>query len=853
MNRMRAWVWVGLTLAIGLTIGQYQEAFGQGGGGRRQGGTPAPAAPQASVSEPLRTVPERPFDVKDIRLELQVDLTKKTVDGKATLEVRSVKPIKNINLDAVDFKIKQVTLASAGQKAVPAHFKHDGKQLSVDLESPWPAGRTGTLQVEYFVKEPKDGLHFFAPTHSEPKAPLSVWSQGEPISNRYWFPCIDAPDQRQTTEIVVTVPEGFEAVSNGKLVERKENSATHTVTFDWKQDKPHPAYLVTLAVGQYEVVRETWDKIPVLYYVPKGRRDDATRSFAHTREMLTFFSQRFGIHYPWDKYAQIIGYQYGGGMENTSATTLGEMALRDARGMAEGPADSLISHELAHQWWGDLVTCRDWSHLWLNEGFASYAEALWDEHSKGADEYALNMFRQAPRALASGNTRPVVDLHYRTPDSMFDGRSYPKGAWILHMLRQQLGDEAFWRSIQRYGTERKLQSAETTDLRRVMESETGRDLKQFFYDWTERPGHPSLDITSEYLPSTQQARVVVKQTQKGDPFHFPLMLAFRYDGKEPTVVHEAVTQKEHEFLIPLSERPNQIDVDPDQSVLADLKETKDASFWRAQLAKAPTVPSRIRATRHLAASKDDADKTLLAASLASEKFWGVRIELASALAMVGGNSSRDALLQTLHDSDPKVRRACIDGLRRFAADATIAVAMKEILNKGDATDSVEGAAMSAYAKHAGKEGVALLAAYLAKPSINDNLRTSALIALGDVQDLAVLDALLDMAQPGHPRRARGAALRGLGQLVLKAKPNDQQREQILKALTAALGEDNNMVRFGVMTTLSELGPMASGTLPTLDKIAKDDGNERLRDLAKRTAEKIRTSMKATPKAKAETK
>jgi len=846
-------MWVGLTLAACLTIGQYQEAFGQGGGGRRQGGTPAPAAPQASVSEPLRTVPERPFDVKDIRLELQVDLAKKIVDGKATLEVRSVKPIKNISLDAVGFKVKQVTLASAGQKAAPAHFKHDGKKLSVDLDSPWPAGRTGTLQVEYVVKEPKDGLHFFAPTRSEPKAPLSVWSQGEPVSNRYWFPCIDAPDQRQTTEIVVTVPEGFEAVSNGKLIERKENSAAHTVTFDWKQDKPHPAYLVTLAVGQYDVVRETWDKIPVLYYVPKGRKDDATRSFGHTREMLTFFSQRFGIHYPWDKYAQIIGYQYGGGMENTSATTLGEMALRDERGMAEGPADSLISHELAHQWWGDLVTCRDWSHLWLNEGFASYAEALWDEHSKGADEYALNMFHKAPGAIRGGNRRPVVDRHYRTPDSMFDGRSYPKGAWILHMLRSQLGDEAFWKSIQRYGTEHRLQSAETTDFRRTLERETGRSLDRFFYDWTERPGHPTLEVTSEYLAPTQQAKVVVKQTQSSEAFAFPFTVAIRSKGKEPTVVQEYVTEKEHTFLVPLAERPEQIDVDPDQGVLAEMKETKDASYWRAQLLDSPGAVSRIRAARHVGESKADADRELLVKALASEKFGGAQVEIAAALAKIGGAASRDALLAGVKDSDPKVRRACIDGLRRFAADAAIAAAMKEILNKGDATDSVEGAAMSAYAKHAGKAGVALLAAYLAKPSINDNLRTSALIALGDVQDLAVLDALLDMAQPGHPRRARGAALRGLGQLVLKAKPNDQQREQILKALTAALGEDNNMVRFGVMTTLSELGPMASGTLPTLDKIAKDDGNERLRDLAKRTAEKIRTSMKPPQKVKTDTK
>src|SRR5262249_22991058 len=244
------------------------------------------------------------------------------------------------------------------------------------------------------------------------------------------------------------------------------------------------------------------------------------------------------------------------------------------------PADGLIAHELAHQWWGDLLTCRDWSHLWLNEGFASYAEALWDEHSKGPDAYAYNMMQKARGAIAGGKTRPVVDRRYADPNAMFDSRAYPKGAWVLHMLRQRVGEEAFWKSVQRYGNEHRLKSVETADFRKTLERETGRDLERFFYDWTERPGNPVLEVSTDYLSETKHARVLVKQTQAGEPFPFPLTLVFRCPpASQPIRVVREVTEKEHAFDIALPERPDLVEVDPDQAVLAEIKETKGRDQW----------------------------------------------------------------------------------------------------------------------------------------------------------------------------------------------------------------------------------------------------------------------------------
>jgi aminopeptidase N len=805
----------------------------------------SPSAPAPSA-EPLRTAVDRPIDIRKIRLELRVDLSKQTVQSRATLQVRSLRSIKSISLDAVAFEVTKVSVGS-GSHEKPAQFNHDGKKLVIQLESPWPAGRDGTFHIEYRVREPKDGLHFFAPGKTDYEAPLEVWSQGEPTSNRYWIPCIDEPDQRQTTELVVTVPPGFDVVSNGTLIERKENPDDRTVTFDWRQDKPHPSYLVTLVVGQFDVVREEWDGIPVEYYVPRGRKDDVARSFGRTREMLSYFSKLFGVHYPWTKYAQVVAYQFGGGMENTSATTLGEMALKDERSMLDSTPDWLISHELAHQWWGDLLTCRDWAHLWLNEGFASYAEALWDEHQGGAEEYDYNLFGKAEGAISGGKSRPVVDRHYPTPGSMFDGRSYPKGAWILHMLRQRLGDEAFWKSIHHYANEHRLQSVETTDFRRTLERETGRNLERFFYDWTERPGNPVLEVTTDYLPESRQARVTVKQTQPGEPFEFPLTIVFHGDGEgKLTPIEMEITGKEHSRLVGLPEPPAFVEVDPHQAVLMELKEIKGHSLWKAQVLRAPSVVCRIRAARHFGESKVDPDREILAQALASEKFWGVQVEIAKALANSGGRISRDALLRGIRHANARVRKSCVENLGNFTHDETVAEALKGVLHNRDRSYAVEGAAMAAYARQGQKDTVTVISPWLTRPSNNDVLRSAALAALGDSKDLSALESLLDWAQPGKPQNARTSALRALIKLLQSTEPRTEQRRDVLKTYMAALEGGSGPVRSTVLPGLSNLGAMATSALPLLDKMSRDEPNEFLRRTARETADKIRGNSKAAP-------
>lgn len=798
-------------------------------------------------TEPLRTASDRKISVRHIRLDLRVDVEKKTVVSQAAIQFQTKRPTQTLSLDAVGFEVKKVMLAKEGQTPTEAKFTHDGKKLNVDLGKGWAAGQTGTVNVEYLVSKPKSGLHFFGPTKANPQIPLQVWSRGETVTNRYWVPCIDEPDQRQTTQVVVTVPSGFEAISNGKLVSRKENSADNTVTFDWLQDKPHPSYLITLVVGLFDVVTEDWNGIPVMYYMPKGRKAEALPTYGKTPQMMTFFSSRFGIPYPWDKYAQISAYQFGGGMENTSATTMGDGILRDQRQLLNGNSESIVSHELAHQWWGDLVTCKDWSHTWLNEGFASYAEALWDEHSLGKDAYDLEMFQKGLAAMPAGRTRPIMDRRYPNPDSMFDGRAYPKGAWVLHMLRNRLGDEAFFKGLKQYGTDFRLRSAETSDLRRSLERTTDRDLERFFYDWVERPGHPELEVTTTYNAETKKVDIVARQTQAGEAFHFPLKVAVYLAGaSEPVISDEEMKDKELKLSIPVSGTVQRVEVDPDIAVLTNLKETKAAELWREDLLKGSTVPVRLRALQHFQNSKEAADKEMMVGALQKEKFHAVKTRLANIIGNAQVPAGKEALFQGLADSDARIRLSSLTNLIKYKGDEKVTEAVRNIIKNGDASLAVEGAAVRAYGKLEQKDAITLMLPWLNKKDLHPSLANAVITGLSDLDDPATLDGFLAWTDPSRSRLVRGTANRSVIQLLKSKKLSEEQKQKVLKYFLTTLEGDDQVLHFAILSALPEFGPMATQAVPTLEKLIKSLPEGNLLDTAKSTLNKIQKPAKAAP-------
>ncbi|MFQ5461784.1 MAG: M1 family aminopeptidase [Phycisphaerae bacterium] len=780
---------------------------------------------------------DRPADIEHIKLTLRVDVPKETAQGSASIDLVALRELSSIRFDAVDFDVSGVTMTRDGRNE-PVRYLNDGESITLLLgDQPLPAGEKVSVRINYGVCEPKSGLNFYGPTAQDPDIPYVVWSQGESITNRYWFPCFDHPNEKQTTEMVVTVDAGNIAISNGRLVSQKKN-ADDTVTFHYLQDKPHAAYLVTLIVGTFHREEDTWRGKPVIYYVPEDRADDLRRAFANTPRMLEFFSNAFGVEYPWDRYTQTCAHGFGGGMENTSATTLGLRTLHDARAHLDYSSDGLVSHELAHQWFGDLITCKDWSHLWLNEGFATYATALWDEFDLGRDEYDYQIYQDMKRAFSGAKKRPVVDRAYDHPGQMFDARSYPKGSSILHMLRRRVGDEAFRASVKRFLTEFGYQPVETADLRRSFEIVTGRSLERFFHDWTRRAGAPTVDARYTWNEDDRLAEVTIKQTQKDDTFYFPMAIEFHFEDGSTKTIERDITEKEERFFIPLPSSPSMVLFDPEQAVLMELKASKPRDLWVAQLTRAPRIISRIRAAKHLGKAGKHQNIEILAEALDKEPFWGVGVQIAKAIGKVGGDKARDALLARLKTEHPKTRRQVVEELGSFHKDAVVIDALYTLIAQGDPSYLVEAAAIGAYGKLQPDGAGAFLATLLDRDSHQEKVRSAALRAMGKLEDDTGYETLRAWIRPGKPRFCRMAAVSALSSLHERGVLTEEQTTLAVDSIAGYAKGADRYLKGATISALQEMGDAARPALPVLRAIAANDPDGRARERAEKAVKKI---------------
>jgi len=792
----------------------------------------------ASAQAPLRVAADRPVDITHIRLDLDVSVEQKQVAGSATIDFSPLREIDHLTLDAVGHDVSLVEYVRENATE-PLNFENTGETLIVSFPESLSRGKPQRIRIHYRVSEPRTGLHFFQPTETEPETPRMVWSQGEPISNRHWFPCLDNPNERQTTELVITVDPRYSALSNGRLVSRTENGGR--TTYHWRQEDPHVSYLVTLVVSELQIVQEEWRGKPVLFYVPADQVDLVEPTFGRTREMLEFFSDRFGIEYPWDKYAQVVVEQFIiGGMENTSATTLVDWVMHDEQALLTSTPDWLIAHEMGHQWWGDLVTCKDWSHLWLNEGFATYCEVLWAEHYEGRDDADYRLYIKS-RAARSGTTleRPIVDRRYDNPSQMFDNRVYPKGGWVLHMLRRLVGDDDFFRALQRYGTVYAYQTAETGDLRQIFTGLTGLSLERFFYDWTERPGHPVLDIKSSWDAEGKFVEIEIKQTQDGEAFHLPLELELvAANSPESRQLTRYMTEKEQTILVPMAERPTAIRIDPEFAVLAEIKEQKSRDWWAPQLS-APTVPERLRAIEHFADSKQDEDRELIAGVLIGDPFFGVQVEAAQALGKSGGDVARDALIAGMNDQDARVRAACAEALGQFEGDEDAIAALQGHLDAGDQGYAVTAAALKALSKAETKPEIARFEAALASDSHGEVIRRAALESLANVEDARAGMLLLEWSAPGHPHDCRRSAIAAIADRFERMETTAEQQATVIETLVGYLQTERPRIQQSAAAALRDLGTMSAPSLDVLDALARHDAELRVRNAAESAAKAIR--------------
>jgi aminopeptidase N len=707
----------------GLSCGRCEEGFAASAAEKR---------PFPLPGTKVRWSRDRKVDVKHIRLEVALDFATRSIRGVATHVFAPILgDVETLELDCVETTVKRVRMKG---RPKPLAFTNADGVLTVRFPRPLAAGRSVEVSVEY-AATPRRGLYFCGPDADYPSRRVEAWTQGQDQDARCWFPCFDYPNQKATTEVIATVPAHMSALSNGRLVKRTVNRSAGTATFHWRQGIRHVSYLVTLVAGEYETIRYRWKSVPMTVWAPKGRSADARRACDKTPAMTEFFSRFTGAPYPYEKYDQVFVQDFiFGGMENTTATTLTDTALLDRRIFLDANMDGLVAHELAHQWFGDLLTCRDWSHAWLNEGFATYFDALFKEHDLGRDEYLLAVLGLRDSYLSEDGghyRRAIVSKRYRDPVELFDRHLYEKGALVLHMLRGQLGDDLFRRCIQRYVAAHREGSVETVDLRRAVEAETGLNLEPFFDQWVFKAGHPDIKATFAWDEKRKTAVVGVKQVQGTDDktpsaFAMPLTVAFHLGGRRVHEMKVRMEEKEHSFEAKLASRPKFVSFDPGFRILKTLDFTPPRDMLVAQLAGDPDVVGRIHAAGCLGKDASPEAVAALGKCLADGKaFWGVRAAAAAALGKAATAGARDLLLRNLPTGHPKVRRAVARALGEWRGDEKAAAALLSLAKRGDPSYLVEAEACSALGRTRSPLAFEVLArVYDDRPSWNEVVRSA---------------------------------------------------------------------------------------------------------------------------------
>jgi aminopeptidase N len=573
-------------------------------------------------------------DLVHTKLEVRFDYNKAWMYGKAWITLHPhFYPTDSLNLDAKAMNINEVALLK-GDKHIPLKYIYDSMNLRIRLDKIYKANENYTLYINY-VSKPNDhqwptpadkGLYFINPTGKEKDKPTQIWTFGEPEHNSSWYPTIDKPNQKTSDEIILTVPSKYVTLSNGLLVNQKTNG-DGTRTDTWKMDLPFAPYLLFFAVGDYAIIKDNYKGKEVSYYVEKEYAPVARKIFGLTPEMIAFFSKITGVDYPWPKYSQITGRDFvAGAQENVSATLHAENAQQDARELVDGNVwEDIIAHELFHHWFGDLVTCESWSNITLNESFADYSETLWYEYKYGKDEGDgwNNRSMRTYLGNTDDTTKNLVRFYYDDPQDIFDNVSYPKGGRILNMLRNYVGDSAFFKSLNLYLTQNKFKSAEAQNLRLAFEEITGGDLNWFWNQWYYGSGHPKLDINYNYDASAKTVKVYVKQTQSANAFKLPFAIDV-YEGGNKKRYKVWMQNRADTFSFQVNSKPDLVNVDGDKILLCEKTDNKTLDEFIYQYNNAGLYDDRREAVVYASQHQTETKALEFLKKALSDKSWRIR-------------------------------------------------------------------------------------------------------------------------------------------------------------------------------------------------------------------------------------
>ncbi|MBI4464251.1 MAG: HEAT repeat domain-containing protein [Acidobacteria bacterium] len=776
---------------------------------------------------------QRTYDLQHILLQLRLDEQNRSVAGTSTLVLQPLQSgLKQIEVDSAELQIQSVRT----EQGAPLAFEQRVEKLLIHLPQPTDSDELVTVTIAYEGR-PRKGLYFLGPDSANPHKAAQIWSQGQVEDSHYWFPVYDYPNDKATSEGFYTVNADLTVISNGRLLGVEQGPAAHTQTYHWRQDVPHSTYLISVVAGRFEKYTDSAGEVPLEYYVPVGTgQTKALRTFGETPRVMRFLAEQIGHPYPYAKYSQVAVQDFMlGGMENISATTLTDRALHEQASEPQANSMDLVAHELAHQWFGNLVTVSDWAHIWLHEGFASFWAALYREHRLGKEEYQYSLYKSRRRFLEEDRERyrrPLVTSFYADPFDLFDRTTYEKGALVLDMLRFVLGEERFVVALQHYVSKHRQENVVTEDFQQAVEEASGEDLDWFFDQWVYKAGYPELEVSQQWDESRRVVRLTVEQKQALDSmtplYRMPVEVEFTTREWKKTFRME-FSQARQEFEFSLPSLPEMIRFDPEDRVLKTLKFPKAVSELVYQLENDPSVPGRIWASEQLAQAGDKPDVvTALEQRLVNDPFWGVKVAATDALGQIRTKEARSALAKGLPDKDAHVRQACARALGSFFKDSQ-AAALAENVYQTDSNPITAGEALEAIGKIKSDSARAVLQKALERDSDGDVIRRSALAGLRELGDKKALEVAIYWAQYGQHTATRMAAIEALARL-------GKGEEKVADQLISLLDDPDSLVRFRVVTVLSE-GNFAKA-VPALSQSARSEVDSRVRRAAQQALERF---------------
>jgi len=757
----------------------------------------------------------REYDLQHSKIVLRFDVEHKKVLGDVTHTLSILREgTSKIAFDSVGLAIQSVTVNKQ-----PARFETTTSKLVVPLAAAARAGEKFDVDIRYEGK-PAKGMYFILPDKDYPNRPSQIWTQGESEDTRYYLPTYDYPNDRLTTETILTVPASWITVANGKLI--SVSSADKGLkTWTWREAVPSSTYLITVVAGEFDEVKQSWRGIPVTYYAPKGRGDRLLPNYQRTPAMMEMFSKKLGVDYPWEKYAQVMVDDFvAGGMENSSATTNTSSSLKNPKLIPEFPGDEdpLISHELAHQWFGDLVTCKDWGNVWLNEGFATFFEMAWSEAHYPRDQADYERWTRVQEWLGSSGlyAKPIVRYNF-DDSSEFDGNAYGKGGLVLYMLRHQIGEDAFYRGLRHYLEVNRGKNVVTADLIKAIEEANHLDVQRFFDQWIYGAGAPKFDLSYTYDDAKHQIALAVKQTQKIEGrvglFHIPIDVEVTTSSgtKQLTVT---VSKETETFPLPADSAPLMVVFDKGGRVLKSAEFHKEKKEWLYQLKNAGELADRAEAIQALAKLKNDEEVVAaLGKATNSDRAWGVRNIAADALGRIANAAVGKALLEALDANEqPFVRNHIVFALGNIKDDPKI-VAKLEAVAREDSSLRARANALQSLARLKAPSAMTALTEGVKQESPDDFLRNAALRAFGSLGDDKAAGLLRDWSAPGKPIQTREAAIASLARL-------DKNNKEVTAQIASYLTESHYPIRYSAIYALGVRGDASA--VPALESLLKSD-------------------------------